>query len=359
MSSGISVHEIELPTYNNEQAWFGRDMANSSEWIYELTSDDVRELDDAVANVRRNAIGLTDLKREDFPLPALGAKLAEIRRDVLSGRGFALVRGWPSQQRTIEQSATAFLGVGTHLGEDLLSQNGRGHVLGHVANLGEDYTDPSTRGHRTSAELKFHADGGDIVGLLCIQRSRTGGLSRLSSSTTIWNELVRRRPDCARLLMEPYTWTRWGEIGKGQGPHFSIPVFQHVDGHVICIFSASAIEKGHSFEDVKPLSAEEKDALAMVNEVASDPAVCLDMDFQPGDMQFLCNFFILHSRSSYEDWPERERRRHLLRAWVSSSEGPTLPDNVTRIMQGSTPYGRPNGTAVPGVPRTAPMDPAG
>jgi len=358
--SGIKVaDEARLPVYENQQAWYGPDMAERDDWIVHLSQEDVAELDHAVAHVQRNAIALTNLKQKDFPLGKLAAKLAEVRNEVLHGRAFALVRGWPATERTIEQSATVYLGVGSHLGEDLLSQNGRGHVVGHVANLGEDYSDPSTRGHRTSAELKFHVDGGDIVGLLCLRHSRSGGLSRIASSTTIWNELVRRRPDAARLLTQPYTWTRWGEIGEGQREHFSVPVFQHHEGRVIGVTSISSIEKAQLFDGVRKLTPEDLEALYLVNELASDPAIHLDMDFRPGDMQFLCNHFIVHSRTAYEDWPELNRRRHLLRMWVSSSDGPKLPDLMTKEFQGSTAHGRPNGVVIPGVPRTAPMHPAG
>jgi hypothetical protein len=360
MSVNVDTEDKVLEVYRNRQAWYGPEIAaRSGEWAIRLTADEIRELDAAIDKVLREGIALTNLKQADFPLPSLAPKLAQARKEILRGRGFVLLRGWPAQERAIEQSATAFLGIGSHLGEDLLAQNGRGHVVGHVANLGEDYSDPTTRGHRTSAELKFHVDGGDIVGLLCLRHSRSGGLSQIASSTTIWNELVRRRPDAARLLLRPYTWTRWGEIGDGQGKHFSIPVFQHCDDHAVCVFSISSIEKGQLFEDVPRLTQKEWEALSLVNEYACDPAIHLNMEFLPGDMQFLCNHFIVHSRTAYEDWPDHERRRHLLRMWVSSSDGPMLPDNLSTVMQGATASGRPNGVVVPGVARTAPMDPGG
>ncbi|HPU51607.1 MAG TPA: TauD/TfdA family dioxygenase [Burkholderiaceae bacterium] len=126
------------------------------------------------------------MSERDFPLPLLGPRLKSIRHDILHGRGFVLLRGWPSGERTMAQNACVFRGIGAHLGE-ALSQNAKGHVLGHVANLGLDYSDPTTRGYQTRAELRFHTDGGDIVGLLCIRPSKAGGLSKLCSSTTVWN----------------------------------------------------------------------------------------------------------------------------------------------------------------------------
>jgi hypothetical protein len=348
----------DSPIFENPQAWYGPAMAARSDWIIALDKNDIAELDAAVATVQANKLPLVDLKPKDFPLPKLARKLKEIRQELLHGRGFVLMRGWPTRQRSIEQSAAAFMGVGLHFGEDMVTQNGSGHVLGHVANLGEDYSDPSTRGHRTSAELKFHVDGGDIVGLLCLERSRSGGLSRIASSTTVWNEMIRRRPDCARLLTHEYAWTRWGEIGEGQAPFYQMPVFLPYANKMICHFSVSTIEKAQRFPDAPRLGAAQKEALDMVNELAGDPQIQLEMDFQPGDMQFLCNHFIIHSRTAYEDWPEKNRRRHLLRLWVSSSDGPPVPHYFTEA-QGATSTGRPAGINVPGVQRIAPLTPTG
>jgi alanine-glyoxylate transaminase/serine-glyoxylate transaminase/serine-pyruvate transaminase len=57
------------------------------------------------------------------------------------------------------------------------------------------------------------------------------------------------------------------------------------------------------------------EALDMLAELAGDPELRLDMNFMPGDIQFLHNHTILHARSAYEDWPEPDRKRHLLRLW--------------------------------------------
>ena len=279
-----------------------------------------------------------------------------MRKELLHGRGFALLRGWPSNERSIEQSAIAFRGIGSHLGEPV-SQNAKGHILGHVSNLGLDYADPSTRGYQTTAELKFHTDGGDMVGLLCIRPSRSGGLSRIASSTTVWNELVRRRPDLARVLAEPFCFSRVGEVRPGQQRFFRSPIFQPCNGRMIAVLVQSFIQKAQAFEEVPRLTAAQTEALDLIEALAGDPAIRLDMDFRPGDLQLLCNHSIFHSRTSYEDWPAAERRRHLLRLWVSSKEGPSLPANIVNDFQGKTASGRPDGIHIPGVPLKAPLQP--
>lgn len=353
----IAGHDAPLPVFDDERAWRGPAMAARSDWVHPLDAEDIAELDGAVARAIAAGGDLVAMTAADVPLPRLAPRLAAIRRALLHGRGVALLRGWPSAQRTLRQSATAFRGIGAHLGE-AVSQNGKGHVLGHVANLGADYADPTTRGYQTAAELRFHTDAGDAVGLLCIRGARSGGLSRIASSTTVWNEMVRRRPDLARVLLEPFFFSRWGEVGSGQKPWFPMPLFQPCGGRMIAFFVMSAIEKAQAFPDVPRLTDAQREALSTVNELAGERAIRLDMDFRPGDMQFLCNHSVLHSRTAYEDWPEVERRRHLLRLWVSSAEGPLLPESFTRDFQGRTPTGRPDGIRVPGVPLVAPLVPA-
>jgi hypothetical protein len=346
-----------LPQFHDAASWYGPQMASHPDWAVHLGPDELAELDAAVEQALARQQNLVVMTEHDFALPLLGPRLKAIRRDILHGRGFVLLRGWPSAERTMAQSAMAFRGIGAHFGE-AVSQNAKGHVLGHVANLGLDYADPSTRGYQTTADLKFHTDGGDIVGLLCIRPSKAGGLSRLASSTTVWNEVVRRRPDLATVLTAPFCFSRTGEVKPGQQRYFRSPIFQPWQGRMIAVLIQSFIHKAQAFEEVPRLTPLQAEALEFANTLAGDPAIRLDMDFRPGDMQFLCNHSVFHSRTSYEDWPETERRRHLLRLWVSSSDGPALPPTMTTDFQGATASGRPDGIHIPGVPLVAPLEPA-
>lgn len=356
MQSSDTALAADLPLFHDSAAWYGPEMAGRDDWKITLTEAELEELDATVQSALTRGVDLVAMTEGDVPLALLGPRLQKIRHEILHGRGFVLLRGWPSTERTMEQNACAFRIVGAHLGE-ALSQNAKGHVLGHVANLGLDYSDPTTRGYQTGAELKYHTDGGDIVGLLCIRPSKSGGQSKLSSSTTVWNELVRRRPDLARVLLGPFHFSRTGEVRPGQARTFQSPIFQPWDGRMVAVLIQSFIHKAQAFEEVPRLTCQQSEALALANALADDPAIRLDMDFRPGDMQFLCNYFIFHSRTAYEDWPELDRRRHLLRLWVSHADGPALPPTLTTEFQGCTTSGRPDGIRIPGVPLIAPLQP--
>ena len=345
-----------LPEVDTSQAWYGPEMARRTDWIHELSDPDRQELRRAIAIAQASGRPLHELGRAQFPLGNLAARLNRLRREALDGRGFFLLRGVPVAEYSPWENAAAFWGIGLYLGE-AVSQNGKGHVLGHVANLGLDYADPEVRGYQTNAGLNFHTDFSDLVGLLCLRTPQSGGLSRIVSSTTIWNEMVRRRPDLARVLLEPVYYTRWGEVSAGMTPYYGMPVFSPCAGRMVVTYVRSAIRKAQLMPEVPRLSLVQEEALDLFDSLAADPALYLSMEFRPGDIQVLCNHWIAHSRTSYEDWPELARRRHLLRLWLACDGGPTVPASFTAIAQPATRSGRPAGIQVPGVPFSAPLDP--
>ena len=113
-----------------------------------------------------------------------------------------------------------------------VSQNGLGHVLGHVKDVGDDASQiDKIRIYRTNARQFFHADDSDLVGLLCIHRALEGGESDLVSSHRVWNVLQEERPDVARTLTEP-TWyfDRKGEVSAGQQEWIKTSVFYKEPG---------------------------------------------------------------------------------------------------------------------------------
>lgn len=83
------------------------------------------------------------------------------------------------------------------------------------------------------------------------------------------------------------------------------------------------------------LSAAQRDAIDLIDEIAADPSFHLDMEFRPGDIQWLKNSAILHARTEFEDFPEPERKRHLLRLWLSSRRA--FADSDPLLNQGIAP----------------------
>jgi hypothetical protein len=313
------------PEIRGPSAWYGSDLSGQTDWIYRLSNSNVIEIENAVSGIDDKNIDLASITRDDFPLKAFGNTLQKLLGEVLDGRGFVVIRGLPIDKWTIRETASAFLGIGVHLG-GLRSQNADGHLLGHVKDLGRSSNDPNVRVYQTSERQTYHTDSCDVVGLLCLMPAKLGGLSSLVSSITIFNEMRRRRPDLARVLFEPIETDRRGEVPPGQLPYFRIPVFNWNAGLLSAIYQRQYIESARRFDDVAPLTKQQIEALDLFDSLANDPSLHLMMELQRGDIQLVHNHTILHDRTAFEDWPDPERKRHLLRLWLAPPTARPLPE---------------------------------
>ena len=336
------------PEQNTPAAWYGSEMAARSDWIVPLAPADFDEIRQALQVWRaRPDAGPAPLAPADFPLPRLGARLLEVRRELLDGRGFVLLKGMPVFEWSREDCAMAFIGLGAHLGR-ARSQNAAGHLLGHVRDVGLASTDPSVRIYQTPERQTFHTDSCDVVGLLCLREARAGGDSLLVSSTTLFNEMRRRRPDLAALLFEPVATDRRGEVPVGMKPWFEIPVLNWHEGFLTALYQRQYVDSAQRFEHAPRLTPQQIEALDLFDSLANDPALHLTMRLAPGDMQFVHNHTMLHDRTGFEDWPDPDRRRHLLRLWLAVPGARPLPE-VFKQRYGSTEIGDRGGIVVPGT----------
>ncbi len=305
-------------------AWQGRQMAAREDWIETLSAAELDELAAACSPWLSERADWSELSRERFVLPRLAPRLARVQRELLEGRGFVLLRGLPLAAWGRRQCAVAFYGLGAHLGR-ALSQNAQGHLLGHVRDQGLSSSDPNVRIYQTRERQTFHTDSADLVGLLCLQPARRGGASALVSSTTLYNEMRARQPDLAACLFRPLATDRRGEVPPGAKPYFEIPVFNWFAGRLSAIYQRQYIDSAQRFADAPRLTPQQIAALDLLDSLADDPALHFTMEFRSGDMQFVHNHTLLHDRTGYDDWPEPERQRHLLRLWLSPAGARPLP----------------------------------
>jgi hypothetical protein len=333
--------------------WYGRDLAARRDWIREFSSRELAEIQAAVRAARD--ISPEKLSPASFPLPGFGPELGRILAELLEGRGFILLRGLPVERMTREEQAIAYLGMGSWLGA-FRSQNAKGHLLGHVKDLGLDIRDPRVRYYQTNRKLEYHTDSVDIVGLLCLKTAKAGGESYLASSMTVFNEVLSRRPDLVPALFEPFPTDRRGEVPEGMQPWFDIPIYHRHAGKLSCIYVRQYIESAQKlFPQARRLTAAQREAMDLIDELCNDPAIHLAMDFRPGDIQLLHNHQILHSRGDFENWPEPERHRHLLRLWVAPPEARPLPE-VFAPRYGSITPGDRGGIVVKGTTFRVPLE---
>lgn len=321
-------------TVDSPAAWSGPALAASTDWIYRLSAGQQAEL--VVLGVKLEAAGLgaAEVARGApgiaTALPLLQPMMADIREALRSGRGFALMRGFPLADMSSAAARLAYAALGAMLGR-AMPQNRRGELIHDVRDTGADRRDPQVRLSITNAEQDFHTDAADIIGLLSLQKARSGGVSRIVSSVSVYNELAATRPDLAALLFEPWHFHMKGEQAEGELPYFRLPIAQRINGRLSSFFIGWYIRHAEQLPGVPPLSARQHEALSTYERIANSPDLYLDMHFEPGDLQWLKNSVILHKRTEYEDWPEPERKRHLLRLWLAA---PDFDDGIVALRQG-------------------------
>lgn len=350
VSSVLATDAPLPPEVSDRSAWRGSELDKCHDWVELLSNAEIGEVERALRELEQSQIDLARISAKDVALPILTARLQEILDEVLNGRGFALIRGLPLDRWTKREAALVFLMIGAHLG-NLRMQNAQGHLLGHVMDLGQSSNDPNTRIYQTRERQTHHTDSCDVVGLMCLRTAKSGGLSSLVSSTTIFNEMRRRRPDLLRVLLEPVETDRRGEVPAGSEPYFTIPVFNYHHGLVSAIYQRQYIESARRFPNVAPLTPLQIAALDLFDELANDPQLNLMMELQPGDIQLVHNHTILHDRTAFEDHPEPDRKRHLLRLWLAPGGARPLPEIYAERYGSITPGDR-GGVVVPGAKPT-------
>ena len=311
---------IDIPA-----AWFGADLASKPDtWHHTLRDEEIDELIAAANEFSASGEELGKISPHNFVLDKFAFRLSELQDELRTGIGFKLISGLPINELTPEIYSTVFCGLGSYLGKARY-QNAVGHLLGHVRDTGASATDPSVRIYQTSARQTFHTDRSDVVGLMCIKEAKEGGDSLLASSVTAFNEVMKKSPILAKELMKPVAYDRRGEIPTGQKPYMTIPVVNWHKGQLTCIYQREYIMSAQRYDDAPKLTKAQIEAFDLFDEVLNDDKISLKMRLRPGDMQFVYNHSLFHDRTGFVDWPEPERKRHLLRLWLSLPGDRELP----------------------------------
>ena len=324
--------------------WSARDLATNEDWIYELSVVEIGEILAALAELEARGIDILEIRREDVQTPRFDVALAALREELLDGRGFVTIRGLPIGELSKTQAAAVFWAIGTRFGRPI-SQNGKGHMLGHVKDFGGDYADPNVRGYQTKAQMSFHSDQCDYVGLMCVQPAKSGGISLFASTVTVYNEMLKECPELAQELIAEFPQTRHGEVAPGEKPYYMLPIFSFHDGYLSARGAGVHALKAQGLPGVPDFTDAQRAAFAAFQDIAA--RLYFEMEFRPGDIQILHNHLMVHTRTAFKDWPEPERKRHLMRLWLSDWDGRPLVPGFRENIQG---------IAVAGMTPSAPID---
>jgi Taurine catabolism dioxygenase TauD, TfdA family len=340
-------------------AWKGAEMEQNQRWLKQVPASVLNQLDAALERVQE--LEWRDVTHHNFALRDAAAFFDEVREELESGCGMVKMRGLDVSRYSQDQLRRIWYGLGCHLGTPMY-QNRRGEVMRDIRDEGMDAVklygatiDASGKpflssGARTLSPgaLRFHTDRCDVVGLLCVRQASEGGVSKLASSVTVYNEILKRRPDLHALLCKPIPRSRFGEEAGGEHVTYDLPVFGVRDGKLTSHFSLTYIENAQMLPGVRKLTDAEHEAIQLLMDVAEE--VCFEMRFAPGDMQLLNNHVIYHGRTAFKDNVSTGEDRLLMRLWLSVPNSRALPDDHA-VLWGDVGGGRPHGGI--GQPATA------
>lgn len=322
LGSAENPHRIELPC-----AWTRRELEADRSWIWRFEKDHIEELDAALRLSKETGLAPFEVTKDHFPLSGFAAVLDALLDELENGRGIVLMRGFPVERYGDDDLRRLYWGIGSHLG-GAESQNINGELVQDIADRGFDYTKTEHRGSMTSALLRPHCDITDVVGLFSIRTAKEGGKSTLCSSSTVYNEVFDQHPEYLPVIHQGF---RFDLDGKGPTGHplevtNPLPIYSWCEGQLSCRYNQKAIEEGAE-KIGAPLTELQQAAVSFIGETAVRPDLQYEMDFQPGDIQWLNNYVILHSRTGYVDHAGAEKRRLLLRLWLNHPKARPLDDD--------------------------------
>jgi len=312
----------ELKPWSGSQVWDGRSVSKNNDWIVQLNEREIDDIREAVDTSIASGKAIGSLTRSDFTFPIFSKRLLAIREDLLTGKGFTLLRGLPASSWSDEELVRAYWGIGTWLG-DAVSQNAQAHLLGHVIDQRTTNSN-NTRIYQTNRAQPFHSDSCDIVGLLCLRTAKQGGESSIASSAAIHNELLANDSSALQRLYGSFQCDRYDEIPIGKLPYYAVHVFNTIDELLVCCGMDPDIRSAQRLEEVTPLTTAQSQALDSFQQAARK--LSLRMNLKRGDIQLVNNLVAVHAREAFTDYPELDKRRYLVRLWLSSSAGRRLPE---------------------------------
>jgi alpha-ketoglutarate-dependent taurine dioxygenase len=307
-------HRIEAAS-----AWKRADISDG-DYRVELDASCLDEIRRVVDEIRAHPLPTILRSPADFDMTNCHAAMAEVRRILKHGVRFAVVDRLPVEELSKAEAEAVYWLLASMVARPV-AQKLDGTMIYDVHDTGKQALPGSgVRPDKTNIEIRFHIDNAynatppEIVGLLCLKTAKSGGVSRVLSFHTVHNELLAHHPELLPRLYRPFWFDRQKEFFDGEPETFAAPVFEAGE-ELRSRFSAHQINGGYKMRG-EALDNEGAAALAATLDIFEEPDLSIDFEFAPGEIQFVDNRTLGHSRTEFEDWPDPEHRRHLVRLWL-------------------------------------------
>lgn len=240
----------------------------------------------------------------------------DIQDELENGHGVVLLKGADVSGISLVEFKKHFLHFCSQIGTPL-SQSAKGENIFSVRDEGYAKADPRARGPNTRKKLSFHTDRCDVIGFLCLKQAKKGGENQVVSSMSLYNEVLQRRPDLLDVLCEPFYYQRHNVDLGNQQPFTRQPIFSFFNGYFASNFLRVLIERASASGEVPPMTTAQQEALDFLEDLAANPELHVKFRQEEGDILLMNNWVTYHRRTEFDDDPDIQQRRHLLRVWLA------------------------------------------
>ena len=281
------------------------------QFVVHLDSEIIQELIE-----RRNE--LDSINKNDLPL--FKKKILNFRNErLLDGVGLFVIDGICMESFSVKEKTSIYTLASKILGE-LIIQNIKQEKLVEIKDVGKSMK-TGGRYHETKEGGSHHTDSPqwknvpDYLGLFCVHNAKKGGTNLFLSAYTIHNRILQERKDLLDIFYEKFYFDKRGEFKDGESPTVFQPIFELKNKKLFFRYLRNYIDAGHDIQN-QPLSQPQKDALTYLDNLMRMEDITLKYDLKPGDMVFSDNHWVVHGRTSFEDYDDENLKRFMLRTWI-------------------------------------------
>ena len=309
--SAILSAKFHQSSIKDPAHWTRGELDADRSWDIRLSNDQVDDLCMGLEFLR--SLEIAEIDAAKFPLKCCQDLIEGIRRELISGRGFVLLRGFPVEGYGREDIARMYWGFCAHLGTGV-TQNGDGGLI-HYVTEGRLRPNQGTRGVGNPERVSLHVDLADVVSLLCVRQAADSPRSQLVSALTIHDVLAERAPTALERLYQGFAWDRQNEHAETELPTtgYRVPVFSQAGDVISGRYNRNWITRAANRAD--GLSEDEEAIFNLVDDIAQENS--LTFDFRPGDVQFANNYVCWHGRESHQPAQSEDDTRVLMRIWLN------------------------------------------
>lgn len=320
-SNTILALEIDAP-----RAWT-RSTLSEEDWLVKVSSPCREEMLGWLDFIRIQPLPLLLRKPDQFEMPHCWALMAKVRKVLKQGVGHAILDRLPLDEMDIDEVKALNWVLCSMLARPV-PQKWDGTMIYDVRDEGKTYG-IGTRASVTNVGLDFHSDNAfnafvpNYVVLVCLNPAQEGGLSRVLSYASVHNILRQKFKRHLFRLYQPFYFDRQKEHAPSEARTRRYPIFSF-DGQLHTRCNPILVRNGYHLAG-EVLDEQGEAALMVLEEVLSCEFLWWEGMLERGQVQFLNNLELAHTRTAFRDAPDSALKRHMVRYWLRD-EGPVFYD---------------------------------